>query len=112
MTATALEGSAVAGGRLFRYTDFRIVKDEGIKMGSEVNMRKDTVGARVLFGMRTSFQQALQYSKGEPFDPQTAQEIGYATKLSSDPLMDALIGSLFQQPRMVLVQQKQWPDKI
>ena len=57
----------------------------------EVNMGVALpAGARVLFGMRTSFQQALQYSlKGELFDPQTAQGSGYATKLSSDPLKDA-----------------------
>lgn len=94
VTVTALEGSAVAAGFIISLaTDFRIVKDEGIKMGlPEVNMGVALpAGARVLFGLRTSFQQALQYSlKGELFDPQAAQEIGYATKLSSDPLKDAL----------------------
>ena len=94
VTVTALEGSAVAAGFIISLaTDFRVVKDEGIKMGlPEVNMGVALpAGARVLFGMRTSFQQALQYSlNGELFDPKTAKDIGYATKLSSEPLKDAL----------------------
>ena len=94
VTISAIEGSAVAAGFIMSLaTDFRIVKDEGIKMGlPEVNMGVALpAGARVLFGLRTSFQHALHYAlKGDLFDPQTAKEIGYATQLSSKPLEDAI----------------------
>ena len=58
----------------------------------EVNMGVALpAGSRVLFGYRTSFQKALQYSlQGTLFDSQTAKDIGYAIQISEDPLKDAI----------------------
>jgi enoyl-CoA hydratase/carnithine racemase len=88
-TITTIEGHAIAGGFILSLaSDFRVVKDEGIKLGlSEVDLGVAVpAGARVLLEARTSIPDALWLStSSELISPTRAHEIKLATFLASNP---------------------------
>ena len=103
-TITVVDGHAIAGGFIFSLaSDFRVVRNEGIKLGlSEVDLGVAVpADARALLEERTSPSDALWLSAtGELISPQRALEIKYATMLSEQPLTQALdlANTLAQKP--------------
>ena len=94
VSISVINGHCIAAGFILSLaTDFRICTDRSIKLGlSEVNLGPAVpASAQVLFESRTNRRAALWASAtGSLFSPQTAFQMGYALKVDSQPLEQAL----------------------
>ena len=95
VSISVINGHCIAAGFILSLaTDFRFCVDRPIKLGlSEVNLGPAVpAGAHVLFESRTSKPSALWAgATGSLFDSQTALQMGYAQKVSAQPLEDAIL---------------------